>query len=118
MARNAATQRLIGDPVAPGAIGAVVYDVNGMPLTLRAAKAMSVTAVAAALERVLTQLHSSAGTPSATDPVDSLDVLYLLRQFYRPLNSRALDLSKVDRDRWSTLAGVAEVLVDAMGELQ
>lgn len=110
---NAATLDISG-PSAPGAFGPVLYDRHGMPMTLRAAKAMTVATVTVALERTLLALRRSATPVAAAAPLDSLEVLYLVHQFYKPLKRKALDLSAVDRDRWSTLSGVAEVLAGAM----
>ena len=116
MSASAANAELdFGGELAPGAVGAVVYDTLGMPMTLRAAREMSKDSIQAALQRALSALHhgvAPAGAPTA--PIDSLEVVFLLGKFYRSLRRKALDLTKVERDRWSNLAGVADVLHEAM----
>lgn len=118
-AASAANAELdLGGALAPGAVGAVVYDTLGMPMTLRAARKMSKDSIQLALQRALTALHhgvAPAGAPIA--PIDSLEVVFLLGRFYRSLGRRALDLTKVHRDRWSNITGVADVLHEAMQDL-
>ncbi|MCM3487147.1 hypothetical protein [Kocuria rosea] len=98
--------------------GGAVYDTLGMPMSLLAAKAMTKSAVQAALGRTLAKLHhESVSAIDAKALIDSIEVVFLVGRFYRELGRNQLDLSKVDRDRWSSLEGVADVLHHAMGEL-
>lgn len=106
-----------GGALAPGTVGAVVYDTLGMPKTMRAARAMSRDAIEVALRRALNDLHegvSSSAEPTA--PIDSIEVLFLIGKFYGALGDKPLDITKVDRDRWSSLAGVADVIHDGIGQ--
>lgn len=104
--------------VSSSAPGGAVYDTLGMPMSLLAAKAMSKSAVQAALSRALAKLHhESVSAIDARALIDSIEVVFLIGRFYRELGRDQLDLSKVDRDRWSNLEGVADVLHHAMGEL-
>ncbi|WP_431891390.1 hypothetical protein [Cellulosimicrobium funkei] len=90
-----------------------------MPMSLAAAKAMTGPAIQAALGRALAHLHHEAvETVSATAPMDSIEVVFLIGRFYRNLGRKQPDLSKIARDRWSTLEGVAEVLHDVTGALK
>lgn len=96
-----------------------MFDTLGMPMSLAAAKAMTSTAIQAALGRTLAHLHHEAvGTVSATAPMDSIEVVFLIGRFYKHLGRKQPDLSKIARDRWSTLEGVAGVLHDTMGALK
>lgn len=114
MAENTLLTLDIPTGAAVTAVGNTAYDALGMPRTLRAAKSMTSTAIIAALEHALMALRRSAEPISAYAPIDSLDVVYLLGKFYNPLNRKTLNLAKVDRDRWASLAGVADVLREAM----
>lgn len=98
---------------APVGAAGVVFDTLGMPMSVTAAKAMTKAGIQAALERAVAKLHHEpvgAVTPSAL--MDSIEVVFLIGRFYRNLGHKQPDLSKIDRNRWSTLEGVAEVLLD------
>lgn len=87
-------------------------------MSLAAAKAMTGSAIQAALGRALAQLHHEpVGAVSATAPMDSIEVVFLIGRFYRNLGRKQPDLSKIARERWSNLEGVAEVLHDVMGSV-
>ena len=108
----------LGVLVPSGAVGGMVHDTLGMPMSLRAAKAMTKSSIEAALGRTLAKLHhevAPTGDPRAQ--IDSMEVVFLIGRFYRGLDRKALDLSKVRRTRWSSLEGVADVLHEAMQEL-
>lgn len=101
-----------------GVAVAAVFDTLGMPMSLVAAKGMTGTAIQAALGRAIAQLHHEpVGTVSATAPMDSIEVVFLIGRFYRNLGRKQPDLSKIDRDQWSTLEGVAGVLHEAVAAL-
>jgi hypothetical protein len=106
-------------PSAPrGVPGGVVYDTLGMPMSLRAAKAMSKGQIQSALGRSLAKLHHAPiASISATSLMDSIEVVFLLGRYYKELDRKAPDLSKIDRARWSTLEGVADVLHATTGPL-
>lgn len=87
-------------------------------MSLAAAKAMTGAAIRAALERAVAQLHhESVGTVNATAPMDSIEAVFLIGRFYRNLGRKQPDLSRIARERWSTLEGVAGVLHDTVGTL-
>jgi len=90
-----------------------------MPMSLHAATAMTKGSIQAALERTLAQLHHEvAPTADASAAIDSMEVVFLIGRFYRALDRKALDLSKVERSHWSSLDGVADVLHEAMQALK
>ncbi|NSX35176.1 hypothetical protein HTS88_01985 [Pseudarthrobacter oxydans] len=96
----------------------VIFDTLGMPMSVAAAKTMTKTAIEAALSRTLAKLHhESVDSVDATAAIDSIEVVFLVGRFYRNLDRKQPDLSKIHRDRWSNLEGIAEVLQDTVGEL-
>lgn len=104
--------------VSSGSSGGLVYDTLGMPMSLAAAKAMTAHAVQAALVRTLAQLHhESVSSIDATALIDSIEVVFLVGRYHKELGRKAPDLSKIDRARWSTLEGIAEVLHATTGAL-
>ncbi|WP_298461271.1 hypothetical protein [uncultured Cellulomonas sp.] len=109
----------LGVDASAGAVGGVVHDTLGMPMSLRAAKAMTRNSIRSALDRTLAKLHHDV-VPGvgAGDPIDSMEVVFLIGRFYRDLDRKQLDLSKVRRSRWSSLEGVADVLHEEMKELR
>lgn len=101
-----------------GVPAGVVYDTLGMPMSLMAAQAMTAGVIEVALGRTLAKLHHEPITsvnPKA--PIDSIEVVYLVGRFYRELGHKPPDLSKIRRERWSTLEGVADVLHTTVGDL-
>lgn len=108
------------EPAAPhGVPGGVVYDTLGMPMSLRAAKALSKGQIQSALSRSLAKLHHEPmASIGATTLMDSIEVVFLLGRFYKELDRKAPDLSKIDRAQWSTLEGVADVLYVTTGALR
>jgi hypothetical protein len=106
---------------APGEVsgGAAVYDTLGMPMSLTAAKLMTEATILGALGRTLAKLHhESPESINASVKIDSIEVVFLVGRFFRDLDRREPDLSKIDRDSWSSLKGIAEVLHGAMEELK
>lgn len=105
-------------PVSTGAVAGLVFDTLGMPMSVAAAKVMSKVAIEAALSRTLAKLHhESVDSIDATAAIDSIEVVFLVGRFYRNLDRKQPDLSKIHRDRWSNLEGIAEVLLDTVGVL-
>lgn len=105
-------------PASVNVPGGVVFDTLGMPMSLAAAKMMTKTAIQAALSRTLARLHhESVDSIDATAAIDSIEVVFLVGRFYRNLDLKQPDLSKIDRDRWSNLEGIADVLQNTVGEL-
>lgn len=106
-------------PAAPdGMLVGVVYDTLGMPMSLLAAKAMTKGQIQSALGRSLAKLHHEpVASISATGLMDSIEVVFLLGRYYKELDRKPPDLSKIDRARWSTLEGVADVLHVTTGAL-
>ena len=98
---------------APSGVPAgVVYDTLGMPMSLLAAKAMTNGQIQSALGRALAKLHHEpVASISYTALMDSIEVVFLVARYYKELGRKPLDLSKVARDRWSTLEGIADVLL-------
>jgi hypothetical protein len=105
---------------APGEVaGGAVYDTLGMPMSLAAAKLMTEGTILAALGRTLAKLHhESPESTNASAKIDSIEVVFLVGRFFRDLDRKQPDLSKIDRDSWSSLKGIAEVLHGAMEELK
>jgi hypothetical protein len=106
--------------VAPGEVaGGAVYDTLGMPMSLVAAKLMTEATILAALGRTLAKLHHEPPeSTNASANIDSIEVVFLVNRFFRDLDRKQPDLSKIDRDSWSNLEGIAEVLHGAMEELK
>lgn len=101
-----------------GVPGGVVYDTLGMPMTLLAAKAMSKGQIQSALSRSLAKLHHEpVSSVSPTGLMDSIEVVFLLGRYYKELDRKPPNLSKIDRSQWSTLEGVADVLHTTMRAL-
>lgn len=87
-------------------------------MSMAAAKTMTKTGIQAALERAVAELHHEpVGAVTPTEPMDSIEVVFLIGRFYRNLGHSQPDLSKIDRNQWSTLEGVADVLLDTMETL-
>ncbi|MBD3778247.1 MAG: hypothetical protein IE923_03145 [Micrococcales bacterium] len=108
----------LGASMSPGAVGGLVHDTLGMPMSLRAAKAMAKGAIQSALERTLAKLHHDvAPVAGPGGAIDSIEVVFLIGRFYRDLDRKQLDLSKVNRERWASLEGVADVLYEEMRRL-
>lgn len=105
--------------VPAGVPAGVVYDTLGMPMSVQAARAMTAGSVQAGLGRALAKLHHEpVSSVSAKAPIDSIEVVYLIGRFYRELGRKQPDLSKIDRDRWSNLEGVADVVHRTIGDLK
>lgn len=103
----------------PGCVpGGIVFDTLGMPMSLSAAKSMTKNAIQSALGRTLAKLHHEPVASIDTGAlIDSIEVVFLVARFYKELDRKAPDLSKIDRDDWSTLEGVADVLQTTTGGL-
>lgn len=98
--------------------GGSVYDILGMPMSVAAAKLMTEAAILAALGRALARLHHYSPESDASSKIDSIEVVFLVGRFYRDLDRKQPDLSKIDRDNWSNLrGGIAEVLYGEMENL-
>ncbi len=87
-------------------------------MSLAAAKAMTKNAIEAALGRALAKLHhESVASIDTTAAIDSIEVVFLVGRFHKELDRKQPNLSKIDRDRWSSLEGVADVLHVTTGGL-
>lgn len=107
-----------GAPPSVDATDGLVFDTLGMPMSVAAAKTMTRSAIEAALSRALAKLHhESVDSIDATAAIDSIEVVFLVGRFYRDLDRKQPDLSKIHRDQWSNLEGIAEVLQDTVGGL-
>ncbi len=106
--------------------GAVVFDhATGLPMTRAAARAMSTTAIGAAMSKAVTRLDGSATSPASTagpagasSPLDSMHVIWLIDKFSQFFEKPLIDLDKVDRKRWSTLDAVADLLAESIASRQ
>lgn len=105
------------DPASPAESGAV-FDLYGMPLTTNAARSMSATNVESAMVKALTNLRRKvdpAGIATAGSALDSLEVIWLLAKFDKPFGQQLIDVTKVDRARWSNLGDVAGLVHESIG---
>jgi hypothetical protein len=105
------------DPASPAESGAV-FDLYGMPLTTNAARTMSATNVESAMAKALTNLRRKAdpaGIATAGSALDSLEVIWLLAKFDKPFGQQLIDVTKVDRARWSNLGDVAGLVHESIG---
>lgn len=105
------------DPASPAESGAV-FDLYGMPLTTNAARSMSATNVESAMAKALTNLRRKAdpaGIATAGSALDSLEVIWLLAKFDKPFGQQLIDVTKVDRARWSNLGDVAGLVHESIG---
>jgi hypothetical protein len=107
-----------GAPASVGSVDGLVFDTLGMPMSVAAAKTMTKPTIEAALSRALAKLHhESVDSLDATAAIDSIEVVFLVGRFYRNLGRKQPDLSKIQRDRWSNLEGIAEVLRETVAVL-
>lgn len=98
--------------------GGAVFDLYGMPLTTNAARSMSAANVESAMVKALTNLRRKldpAGSASAGSALDSLEVIWLLAKFDKPFGRQLVDVTKVDRARWSNLDDVAGLVHESIG---
>lgn len=103
-------------PASPAESGAV-FDLYGMPLTTKAARSMSVTNVESAMVKALTNLRRKvepAGAASPGSALESLEVLWLLAKFDKSFGRQLIDVTKVDRARWSNLGDVAGLVHESI----
>lgn len=117
-AANQAASRHALAPTAGGVTGAV-FDLYGMPLTVAAARSMTVASVASAMAKALANLRRIADPAAVAGTgatLDSLEVIWLLAKFDKPFGRQLIDVTKVDRRRWSNIADVAELVRESIGQ--
>jgi hypothetical protein len=94
-----------------------VYDILGLPMSLAAAKAMTKSAIQSALGRAFAKLHhESVADIDVSAVIDSIEVVFLMGRYYKNLKRKSPDLSKIDRDQWSSIEGIADVLHVMIGK--
>ncbi|GAA4369639.1 hypothetical protein [Agromyces bauzanensis] len=116
----AAAQTASGRPTAQGASVSTgeVFDLYGMPMTVDAARSMTAASVISAMSKALSNLRrvaDPAAIASAGSALDSLEVIWLLAKFDKPFGRQLIDVTKVDRHRWSNLADVAGLVHESIG---
>ncbi len=117
-AADQAVSRQAPAPLTRGASGAV-FDLYGMPLTVAAARSMTVASVASAMAKALANLRRVADPAAVAGTgatLDSLEVIWLLAKFDKPFGCQLVDVTKVDRRRWSSIADVAQLVRESIGE--
>ncbi|MCB0885135.1 MAG: hypothetical protein KDB34_10405 [Propionibacteriaceae bacterium] len=48
--------------------------------------------------------------------LDSLEVIWLLAKFDKPFGRQLIDVTKVDRRRWSNIGDVAQLVRESIGQ--
>jgi hypothetical protein len=105
------------EPALPSESGSV-FDLHGIPMTMNAARSMTPASVATAMGKALTSLRRKVdpdAVAGAGSALDSLEVIWLLAKFDKAFGRQLIDVTKVDRSRWSNLDDVAGLVHESIG---
>lgn len=64
----------------------------------------------------LRRLADPAAVAGTGTTLDSLEVIWLLAKFDKPFGRQLIDVTKVDRRRWSNIADVAQLVRESIGQ--